>query len=162
MNKRFSTTALSRAVLGVGVLALLGACTSLRPVTYDCSNLVSAPELGSRINLAAEAGQISTIRLNGVSAICEQDDEEVDIELAVGLKVSRNLQDGAEAALLEVPFIAAIIDERETVTSHESFSYRMAFGDGIDVIYPLVRQDISVPKDGRLVISLVPKRIDLN
>jgi hypothetical protein len=38
----------------------------------------------------------------------------------------------------------------------------MAFGDEIDVIYPLVRQDITVPKDGRLVISLLPEAIELN
>jgi hypothetical protein len=38
----------------------------------------------------------------------------------------------------------------------------MAFGDEIDVLYPLVRQDISLPKDGRLVISLVPEAIELN
>jgi hypothetical protein len=112
--------------------------------------------------MATETGQPATARLNGVTAICVDDEEMVDIELAIGLKVNRSLQEGGEAALLEVPFIAAIIDGQETVAAHESFSFRMAFGDKIDVLYPLVRQDISLPKDGRLVISLVPEAIELN
>jgi len=94
--------------------------------------------------------------------MCVDDDEMVDIELAIGLKVNRSMLEGTEAGLLEVPFVAAIIDGQETVAAHESFSFRMAFGDEIDVIYPLVRQDITVPKDGRLVISLLPEAIELN
>jgi hypothetical protein len=162
MNKLSSAIALSRAGMGVGAIALLSACASFSPVTYDCSNLVSAPEVGARIVMATETGQPETARLNGVTAICVDDDEMVDIELAIGLKVNRSLQEGGGAALLEVPFIAAIIDGQETVAAHESFSFRMAFGDKIDVLYPLVRQDISLPKDGRLVISLVPEAIELN
>ena len=162
MNKLSSAIALFRAGIGTVVIALLSACASFSPVTYDCSNLVSAPEIGARIVMATETGQPATARLNGVTAMCVDDNEMVDIELAIGLKVSRSLLEGAEAGLLEVPFIAAIIDGQETVAAHESFSFRMAFGDEIDAIYPLVRQDITVPKDGRLVISLIPEAIELN
>ena len=42
---------------GAGVIALLSACASFSPVTYDCSNLVSAPEVGARIVMATETGQ---------------------------------------------------------------------------------------------------------
>ena len=162
MNKLSSGIALSRAGMVAGVIALLSACASFSPITYDCSNLVSAPEIGARIVLETETGQPATARLNGVTAMCVDDNEMVDIELAIGLKVNRSLLEGAEAGLLELPFIAAIIDGQETVAAHESFSFRMAFGDEIDVIYPLVRQDITVPKDGRLVISLLPEAIELN
>ena len=156
MNRRVLT-----AALYVGVLTGFSACSAFQPVSYDCAQKVSAPEIGSRISLPAETGAISTVRLNGVSAVCVEDGEQIDIEMAIGLKVSRAKEDSVPPLLLEVPFIAAIIDSDEKVVGHESFSYRMAFGDYVETIYPLTRQNVSIPQGGRIVISLVPKRIEV-
>ena len=157
INRRFLTT-----ILGAGVFATLGACSTFEPETYECSNLVSVPEVGARITLAAETGELSAIRLNGIEAICEDDGEETKIELAIGLKVSRPVEESDKAVLLEVPFIAARLDSNDTVVGHESFSYRMAFGVKVDLIYPLMRHELTIPRDGRLVMSLVSERIELN
>ena len=157
MNRRFITT-----ILGAGVLATLGACSTFKPETYDCSSLVSVPELGARVTLAAETGELSTIRLNGIDAVCEDDGEEIIVNLGIGLKVSRPLEESGKALLLEVPFIAARLDSTDTVIGHDSFSYRMAFGSKVDLIYTLMRHQLSIPADGKPVISLVSERIELH
>ena len=157
MNKFFLNSALL-----VGLTSLIGGCAALRPATYDCSNLVSAPEIGSRITLPTETGQEVIARLNGVNAICTDKKDRIDIDLEIGLKLKRNLEEGADPLLLEVPFIAAQIDEEEAVKGHESFSYRMAFSDKVDIFYPLVKHDTSLSKNGRLVISMVPYPIDID
>lgn len=156
-KKRFLT-----ALISAGVFGALGACETLQPVTYACSDLVSAPATGSRISLAAETGQTSIVRLNGVEATCQDDGDEVEVALAIGLKLTRSLADNADPALLEVPFVAARIDAAEKVASHKSFSYRMAFAKNNDILYPLMREKINIPKGGRLVITLVPERIEIN
>ena len=157
MNRRYLTT-----ILGAGVLATLGACSTFEPETYDCSSLVSVPELGARITLAAETGELSAIRLNGIEAVCEDDGEKTIVNLGIGLKVSRPVEESGKAVLLEVPFIAAKLDSTDTVIGHDSFSYRMAFGEKVDLIYPLMRYELNIPADGRVVISLVSERIELN
>ena len=157
MNRRYLTT-----ILGAGVLATLGACSTFEPETYDCSSLVSVPELGARITLAAETGELSAIRLNGIEAVCEDDGEKTIVNLGIGLKVSRPVEESGKALLLEVPFIAAKLDSTDTVIGHDSFSYRMAFGEKVDLIYPLMRYELNIPADGRVVISLVSERIELN
>ena len=101
-KKRFLT-----ALISAGLFGALGACETLQPVTYACSDLVSAPATGSRISLAAETGQTSIVRLNGVEATCQDDGDEVEVALAIGLKLTRSLADNAEPSLLEVPFVAA-------------------------------------------------------
>ena len=157
MNRRYLTT-----ILGAGVLATFGACSTFEPETYDCSSLVSVQELGARITLAAETGELSAIRLNGIEAVCEDDGEKTIVNLGIGLKVSRPVEESGKALLLEVPFIAAKLDSTDTVIGHDSFSYRMAFGAKVDLIYPLMRHELNIPADGRVVISLVSERIELN
>jgi hypothetical protein len=157
MNRRFLTI-----ILGAGVLATFGACSTFEPETYDCTHLVSVSELGARVTLAAETGDLSVVRLNGIDAVCEDDGEKTNVQLGIGLKVSRPAEESENALLLEVPFIAAKLDSVDTVIGHESFSYRMAFGSKVDLIYPLMRHELSIPAEGRVVISLVSERIELN
>jgi hypothetical protein len=38
----------------------------------------------------------------------------------------------------------------------------MAFAKNNDILYPLMREKINIPKGGRLVITLVPERIEIN
>ena len=156
-KKRFFT-----ALISAGLFSALGGCETLQPVTYACSELVSAPAAGSRISLAAETGQTSIVRLNGVEATCQDDGDEVEVVLAIGLKLTRSLAENAEPALLEVPFVAARIDVAENVVGHKSFSYRMAFAKNKDILYPLMREKINIPKGGRLIITLVPERLEIN
>ena len=122
MNRHYLTT-----ILGTAVLATLGACSTFEPETYNCSSLVSVPELGARLTLAAETGELSAIRLNGIDAVCEDDGEKTIVNLGIGLKVSRPAEESEKALLLEVPFIAAKLDTTYlSLPSWTRFGYQHA------------------------------------
>ena len=81
--------------------------------------------------MASETSQPVEARLNGVTAQCYFDDDETVFEVSVGLKITRDLADSVDAAELQVPFVVAVVDGDEQVTSHDSFGYKMAFAKGM-------------------------------
>ena len=96
------------------------------------------------------------MRLNGASALCYDDNNHTVAELAIGLKVSRQLEEGSAVDPVIVPMVAAVIDGDEAVLETSSFVYTMQFVKGVDVIYPLVRREMKIPKGGRIILALTP------
>ena len=58
---------------------------------------------------------------------------------------------------MNVPLASALIAGNDTVLSRSSFSYDMQFPDGVRVLYPLVRREFKIPRDGRVVLALTPE-----
>lgn len=142
---------------------VLSACAVVRPDPYPCDSKVTAIEIGSRVELITpDTLQPVKIRLNGVSARCFPYEDEILFDVSVGLKISRDLADSSEVSKIQVPFIVAIIDEAETVTGHESFAYRMALSKRTENLFPVVDFKVKAPKNGRIILSLTPKTIDLD
>jgi len=152
----------TRGLLAGSVL-LLSACSTFEPERFSCNSNVTAVELGSRVQLtASETKQPVEARLNGVSALCYLDAEEVVYEVSVGLKVTRGLADSIDPTLLQVPFVVAVVDGSEQVVRHESFGYKMAFAKGTDSLYPVVDFEIDAPSDGRIILSMTAETIEVN
>ena len=142
----------------VFIVAALSGCSVFEPETYNCSANVTSYQDGVRSSLITQnTKQNVEVRLNGVSAICEDRANDVATEVAIGLKVSRELEDSREVAPVIVPMVAAVISADETVLETQSFVYTMQFTANSPVIYPLVRRDFAVPKGGRVILSLTPE-----
>lgn len=136
----------------------LSACSTFQPDYYDCSSSVTSYAEGVRASLTAErSGQSVEARLNGVSAKCYDEGANYVAEIAIGLKVQRNLDDNVEVDPVVVPMALAIIDKEEAVVETSSFIYTMQFTDGGQTIYPLVRREVQVPQGGRMILSLTPE-----
>ena len=143
------------------IAASLSACSVFEPETYDCSAKVTSYADGVRASLNTQnTGQAVEVRLNGVSAICEDRANDVATQVAIGLKVSRQLDEGAEVSPVLVPMVAAVIASDDSVIATESFVYSMQFTANSQVIYPLVRREFNVPTGGRVILSLTPEVID--
>ena len=157
-----------KSVISVGGLLagsalLLSACSTFEPERFACNSKITAVELGSRVQLvSSETSQPVEARLNGVSAQCYFDDDETVFEVSVGLKLTRDLTVSGDATGLQVPFVVAVVDGNEQVTSHDSFGYRMAFAKDNDSLYPVVDFEIDAPKDGRIILSMTTESIELN
>lgn len=158
-----SKSVLTASGLLVGSTLLLSACSTFEPERFSCSSKVTAVELGSRVDLvSSETSQPVQARLNGVTAQCYLDDDEMVFEVSVGLKVSRDLADSLEATGLQVPFVIAVVNGDEQVTSYDSFGYRMAFSKGTDSLYPVVEFETNAPKDGRIILSMTTESVQIN
>ena len=145
-----------------GAVFALSACSTFEPDRFACNGKVTAVEIGSRVELTTvDTTQPAQARLNGVSAQCYHDDAQTVFEVSVGLKITRDLDESLDATLLQVPFLAAVVDADEAVTEHQSFGYKMAFSKGTDSLYPVVEFEVDAPKDGRLVLSLVTENIEV-
>ena len=141
----------------------LSACSVFEPDYYNCDNKVTSYAQGARASLATELNaQNVEVRLNGVSGQCYDEGAGVVTELAIGLKVSRELEEGREVDPVLVPMAAAIISADETVLDTVSFVYTMQFVAGADTIYPLVRRTFTVPQGGRVILSLTPEPLSQN
>ena len=146
-----------------GSVLVLSACSTFESERFACNSKVTAVELGSRVQLvASETSQPVEARLNGVTAQCYFDDDETVFEVSVGLKITRDLADSGDATELQVPFVVAVVDGDEQVTSHDSFGYKMAFAKGNDSLYPVVDFEIDVPKDGRIILSMTTESVQIN
>lgn len=120
--------------------------------------VISAPEEGTRSFVRSDtAGQLFDVRLNGVTAECVgHKSGGTAVALTVGLKLDRNLGEGADADVLAVPMMTAIVDDQQTVTSNSVFGYIVGFGKDEKQQYPTVEFEKIVPENARLVLSLKP------
>ena len=119
---------------------------------------ISAPAEGARAFVRSDTGgQIFDVRLNGVEATCTRHRSGgTAMELTVGLKLERNLNEGGDADVLAVPMMTAMVDEQQLVISNNEFGYRIGFEKGVKKQYPTVEIEKIVPVNSRLVISLKP------
>ena len=119
---------------------------------------ISAPEEGTRSFVRSDtAGQLFDVRLNGVTAACMRHKSGgTTVALTVGLKLDRNLGEGAGPDILAVPMMTAMVDDQQAVISNSEFGYTVGFGKGIKQQYPTVEIEKMVPAKARLVISLKP------
>lgn len=142
----------------LGGLIFFSACSSNDDVVI-CPPL-SAPPEGARAFVKTDnQQQVVDVRLNGVSAQCRAESSgTVLMEVSAGLKLTRNLAEGAGQDVAIVPVITAIIDAGETVLSNDSFGYKNGFNTDVDRLFPVIKFDLVVPSDGRAVISLTPTR----
>ncbi|MFW2467674.1 MAG: hypothetical protein ACN4F7_04280 [Candidatus Puniceispirillaceae bacterium] len=143
-------------------LVLLSACSSFEPDPVRCNERVTAMELGARSSLLAlETGEPIEVRLNGVSASCINYETETYIDIKVGLKVLRPQSDIDRVAQLEVPFVVAAVAGDDTVIEHDAFGFKMALSSDTRTLYPVVEFGITIPLDGRAVISLTPEGLQI-
>ena len=147
------------AMIGLSMLVLHG-CSAFRPDPINCDHRVSAVELGARSSLLAkETGEPLEVRLNGVSALCTNYDTKTYIDIKSGLKILRLNSDLSEVAELEVPFIIVAVSAEDTILERKSFGFKMAVNSKNRTIYPVVDFGITIPSDGRVIVSLTPKAI---
>ncbi len=140
------------------VLAALSGCSTFQPDYYKCDSQVTSYAEGIRSSLETqELAQDVEVRLNGVSASCYDNDRGVVTDLAIGLKVSRELGEGNGVDPVVVPMAAAIIGRDDEVIETTSFIYTMQFTNGVETIYPLVRRELTIPQGGRIILSLTPE-----
>lgn len=140
------------------VLATLSGCSTFQPDYYNCDSKVTSYPEAIRSSLETEVlAQEVEVRLNGVSASCYDNDRGVVAELAIGLKVARKLSEGDGVEPVVVPMAAAVIGRDDEVLETTSFIYTMQFTNGVEVIYPLVRREFTMPQGGRVILSLTPE-----
>ena len=143
-------------------LALLACSVSLAGCTSNDDRIIcpaiSAPEEGARSIVRSDTtGQLFDVRLNGVSAACMRHKSgATSVALTVGLKLDRNLGEGAEADVLAVPLMTAMVNDHQTVISNKEVGYTVGFGKDVKQRYPTVEIEKIVPANARLVISLKP------
>ncbi len=153
--------------LAVGVISLsvLAGCSSLRPEWKDCSRLLSAPKEGMRADILVsdeELEQPVEARLNGVSAQCHGDEGTIYMAVSAGLKLKRELAEGAGVVRLQVPFLISVLDENDQPYDVKSIAYRVAFPKNEDTLYPVSEFKLDVKQGGRVVIALTPEPVDIN
>ena len=140
--------------------SLLTACSTFEPDRYACSSRVTSYAETARATLQTKTNrQPVEVRFNGVSASCYDEGTSVVMELAIGLKVARDTEEGREVSPVDVPIFVATISGDDTVLAQDSFVYTMQFTDGLSVIYPLVRRELKIPQDGRVILNLTPEVI---
>ena len=143
-------------------LVMLSGCSTFEPDPIGCNERVTALELGARSSIAAlETAEPLEVRLNGVSASCVNYETETYIDISAGLKIMRMQSDIEDVAQLEVPFVVAAVAGDDTVVEHKSLGFKMALSHNKRTIYPVVEFGITVPVDGRAVITLTPDAIQI-
>jgi len=149
-----------KVILPLAVMASLSACSAFEPDYYNCDDRISSYAEGSRSSLEASiTGQNVEARFNGVSARCYDNDGVTIMEVGIGLKILRDLNDNVEVAPVNVPIATALLDGQDEVLSYETFSYDMQFPDGVRVLYPLVRREFTLNLDGRVIMALTPEQL---
>ena len=138
----------------------LTGCETIRPTWSDCSSRVTAVEEGSRVTLRSpdDGGEVYA-RLNGISALCNEKADMVDVRIKIGLKLVRGLSQNENAVELELPVLIAILDSQDIVESYETVSYKMTFPSGTNTLYPVITPKTQMQKSGRVILSLAPKVI---
>ena len=139
---------------------ILTSCQTLRPSTLECDSRITAVEEGSRVTLRTlENGATAQARLNGVSAVCIEKDDIVHMRIKVGLKIVRDINEKSEAVVFKLPLLLAVLNSKDEVRSYESVSFKMAFPENSEVLYPVINTKIKKPNSGRVVISLAPETL---
>ena len=125
--------------------------------TVKCP-LISAPEEGVRAFVRSKNNeQIFEVRLNGVTANCEPyKSGGTLVNLTVGLKLDRERTERAEADVINVPMMIALVDDQEVVVGNDELGYRVRFDDKPLSQYFTAEFKQVVPANSRLVISLKP------
>ena len=125
--------------------------------TVTCP-IISAPEEGVRAFVRSKNNdQIFEVRLNGVKAKCEPDKSGGTlVNLTVGLKLNRELAEGAESDAINVPMMIALVNDQDVVVANDDFGFRIGFSASLSRQYPTAEIEQVVPANGRLVISLKP------
>ena len=135
-------------------------CETIRPTFSDCTHSITAVEEGTRVTLRTlDNGDTAQASLNGVSALCNERVDTIDIKMKVGLKLVRKLDQNVAAVELELPLIIAILDSNDKVKSYESVSYKMSFPSRKSTIYPVITPKTQMRKSGRVIISLASEVI---
>tara|TARA_B100000989_G_C19182316_1_gene320098 strand:+ start:52 stop:516 length:465 start_codon:yes stop_codon:yes gene_type:complete len=138
----------------------LTGCETIRPTWTECTSKVTAVEEGSRVTLRnLENGGNAQVRLNGVSALCNEKAGTVAIKIKIGLKLVRDMNQNEGVAELELPLLIAILDTQDKVESYESVSYKMTFPPTKSTIYPVITPKTQMQNSGRVIISLAPQVI---
>ena len=151
---------LKTIVPSILVATALSACSVFEPEYYNCDYKITSYPEGVRASLETQnQDQAVEVRLNGVSGQCYDEGASVNAALAIGMKVSRVLDEGDSVDPVSVPMVAAVVDKDDTVLETTSFLYTMQFTSGLDVIYPLVRRNFTIPKGGRIIVSLTPRPV---
>ena len=146
-------------MVSLSIFALYG-CSTFSPDPVNCDQRVSAVELGARSSLLATiTGEPLEVRLNGVSALCTVYDTKTHIDIKAGLKILRLNSDLSAVAELEVPFLAVAVSAQDVILERKSFGFKMAVSSKNRTIYPVVDFGITIPSDGRVIVSLIPEAI---
>ena len=142
-------------------LLLLAGCSSFGPDPLACSSKITAPEEGARVSLRtiADPNQQVEVRLNGVSGLCYEDEGAIDMDISIGLKASRITNTPSEPLIFEVPVLSAVLDGNDNVIDTRTSSYQMAFMADKTVFYPVGQMRVTIPADGRVVLSLAPQLV---
>jgi hypothetical protein len=78
------------------------------------------------------------------------------MEVKAGLKLTRNLDQGAAPDIAIVPMMVAIVGANDNVLSNDQFGYKNGFDENVSKLFPVVEFELVVPSGGRAVISLAP------
>ena len=81
------------------------------------------------------------------------------MRIKVGLKIVRDINEKSEAVVFELPLLLAVLNSKDEVKSYESVSFKMAFPENSEVLYPVINTKIKKPNSGRVVISLAPETL---
>ena len=147
-------TLISGAMLA-GMITLAGCGTTGDAV--PCPPVTASQE-GVRVSMRAdETGQLFDVRLNGVEASCSvAKSGGVAMKTLVSLKMKRDLRQGVEADIVEIPMMTAIVGPDNRVIDNTRDSSKAGFSKNEAVKYSVVTLNQTLPADARLVISLVP------
>ena len=150
----------NKSIFLIFLSLFLAGCETIRPSYQECNNRITAIEEGSRVTVRTlENGNTAEARLNGVTALCNEKDEIIKMRIKLGLKVARDTVQSRESVILELPLLIAILNSKDEVKSYESLSFKMAFPENKEVIYPVINTKVEIPNYGRVVISLVSEII---
>ena len=150
----------NKSIFLILLTSFLIGCETLMPSPLECDSHITAVEEGSRVTLRTlENGNTAQARLNGVSAVCSEKDDIVHMRIKVGLKIVRDINEKSEAVVFELPLLLAVLNSQDEVKSDESVSFKMAFPENSEVLYPVINTKIKKPNSGRVVISLAPETL---
>ena len=150
----------NKSIFLILLTSFLIGCETLMPSPLECDSHITAVEEGSRVTLRTlENGNTAQARLNGVSAVCSEKDDIVHMRIKVGLKIVRDINEKSEAVVFELPLLLAVLNSKDEVKSYESVSFKMAFPENSEVLYPVINTKIKKPNSGRVVISLAPETL---
>ena len=138
-----------------GMITLAGCGTASDAV--PCPPITASQE-GVRVSMRADkTGQLFDVRLNGVEASCSATKlGSVAMKISVGLKMKRDLGQGIEADIVEIPMMTAIVGSDNRVIDNARVSSKAGFSKNEAVKYPVATLNQILPADARLVISLLP------
>ena len=144
---------------------LLSSCASLKKELYDCTKLVSVIKEGSIVDIKTNNyNDLSIVRFNGIESSCYNKNNLIYSEVKIGLKVSREINNNnlGNVDEVEVPFILAILDNKENVILNDSFGYKITFPSGEFSVFPKVKFKYKFPINSRIIISLTSLKVKNN